>query len=621
MKKLGILFVATALLLSGVVKAEEEKSIPASLDELKTAVAGVLEDYKVPAVGIALVDGNGEVWVGSLGKASLENEIDADADTMYRIGSTSKMFVALSILKLVEQGRLSLDDRVSDLVPEIEFENEWKGTDPVRVVHLLEHTTGWDDIHLPEYAHSDPTPATLKEGLDFHPHSRISRWKPGTRMSYCNSGPPVAAYIVEKLTGLDFEDYVQFNFFDPLGMQTASYRLNDDVEAHGATLYQGGEPQDYWHIIMRPSGSINASPRDMARFVQFFLGRGAVDDWVLVTDASLQRMERSETTSGAKVGLEVGYGLHNYSSRYESWVYRAHNGGVNGGLTELAYLPEASLGHAIMINSGNGEAFREISRLVRAFETRELAAKTIEKEREVSDVNRGIAGFYYPINPRQQAAYFIGRIFNIQKLWFEEDRLIRKPVLDGEPNYYFPVSEHHFKSEKTGRVTLVATVDPLAGDVVHYGTTVLKPVLAIQVYVQFAVLILWGLFMAGSLLFAPVWIVRRLRGKIPPGVTIRVRTWPLLASLCVLAFVLFFMMGMSDPFDRLGSPTPISVGILLSSASFALFAFFGVMCAVWSRQAGINRIAYWHSATTSVLNAVVAAYLLSQGAIGMMTWA
>ena len=97
------------------------------------------------------------------------------------IGSTSKIFVALAVLKLVEQGKLSLDDTLADLAPDVAFENPWEETHPIRVVHLLEHTTGWDDIHLPEYAHNQPDPVSLKEGLDFHPHSRISRWRPGSR--------------------------------------------------------------------------------------------------------------------------------------------------------------------------------------------------------------------------------------------------------------------------------------------------------------------------------------------------------------------------------------------------------------------------------------------------------
>ena len=132
------------------------------------------------------------------------------------------MFVSLAILKLQEQGLVSLKDKVRDLVPEIEFKNPWSKTAPVLVEHLLEHTTGWDDIHLTEYALNDPA-LSLKQGLDYHPHSRTSRWMPGTRMAYCNSGPPVAAYIVEKITGQTFEDYVEEHFFQPMGMESMTF--------------------------------------------------------------------------------------------------------------------------------------------------------------------------------------------------------------------------------------------------------------------------------------------------------------------------------------------------------------------------------------------------------------
>ena len=205
------------LALAGPALANEEAPQPETLEELKEAIGDVLVENNVPAVGIAMVDVDGEVWVDALGKANLEQDIEADADSMFRIGSTTKMLVSLSVLKLVEEGRLSLDDKLADLAPDIEFENPWEESDPVRVVHLLEHTTGWDELHLPEYAHNDPRPASLKEGLDFHPHSRVSRWKPGSRMSYCNSGPAVAAYVIEKVTGQVFEEFVQQNVLCSIG--------------------------------------------------------------------------------------------------------------------------------------------------------------------------------------------------------------------------------------------------------------------------------------------------------------------------------------------------------------------------------------------------------------------
>ncbi len=203
---------------------KDEKPAPAqSIDELRQQLEKILKDTHTPGVSVAIVHRDGPEWVAGLGKADVASARPTTADTLFRIGSTSKAFTSLSILMLADQGKLSLDDPVHKLAPDAWFENPWESTDPVRVVNLLEHTTGWDDMHLREYAKQAPDSMTLREGLDYDHHSRISRWRPGTRMAYCNSGPPVAAYIVEKLTGQRFEDYVQQNLFGPIGMKTATY--------------------------------------------------------------------------------------------------------------------------------------------------------------------------------------------------------------------------------------------------------------------------------------------------------------------------------------------------------------------------------------------------------------
>lgn len=624
--KLTLLFIASLFFTTAYAEEqsseEQEEAQPSNIEELRTAIAKLIEEKEVPAVGIAMIDETGPVWIGALGKANLENNIAADENSLFRIGSTSKMFVALSVLKLVEQGKLSLSDKLIDLAPDIVFENQWSDTAPIRVVHLLEHTTGWDDIHLPEYAHNDPTPATLKQGLDFHPHSRVSRWKPGSRMSYCNAGPPVAAYIVEKITGKNFEEYVQENFFDPMGMKTATYLLNDDVKNKGVTLYNNGnQPQDYWHIVVRPSGSINASATDMAKFLQFYLNRGLVDERQLVSQASLKRMEIAESTNAAKAGQQSGYGLNNYSSPHESWVYREHNGGVNGGLTELAYLPSAKLGHVIMINSGDYATFSAISDLIRNYETRNLKAVAVSRDVEVTAEHKKIEGLYYPINSRQDISYFIDRIANVQRLWFDGNKLVRKGLLGGEPAYYYPVTTDLYKSELSGVISLSKAIDPLAGEVVHANNMVLLPTSTFAAYTQLAIGGLWAFVMLSSIFFVLVWGIRKLRGKIPGGATIKIRLWPLLASLSIMLLVFLFIQGSGNPFDAFGVPSVYSVGIMLSTLSFALFAILGSYTSVKERATKINRGTYWFSTISSFVHLIVAVYLLSFGVIGLMLWA
>ena len=616
---------AVGLLSAGAVLGQEEDDeiVPTSVDELLDAIEDVREEHDVPAVGLALVAASGPVWVGSLGTADLATDREADADTVYRIGSTSKMFVALAVLQLVEEGRLSLDDKVADLAPEIEFENRWEETDPVRVVHLLEHTTGWDDIHLREYAHNDPTPATLREGLDYHPRSRTSRWKPGTRSSYCNSGPPVAAYIVQKITGQDFEDYVAENFFAPLNMTAATYRLTEGVRQRGATLYSSGVPENYWHIIMRPSGAINASPTDMARFLQLFLGRGTVDGVQYVSASSLDRMERAETNNAAALGLEAGYGLHNYTSPHNEWVYRGHNGGVAGGLTEFAYLPEAEVGYAFMINSDSGAAYGEISDLIRNFQTYSLQTPSVPEPAPITDAELEIEGFYQPIVPRPQAGYFLERVFGVEKLWVEDGELKQKALLGSEVQRYWHAGSGLYRSPKSGMIDVARAEDPIAGPVVHVGAQVLQPIPSFVAYGQLIVAVLWALVIVTSFLYFLVWGVRKLRGKVPAGPATRIRMWPLLAGVSIVSFVVLFTVGASSTsrmFQFLGAPSPVSIGLMLLSLAFALFAALGVFAVVKYRGAEMNRANYWYSAFSSSVHFLVALYLLWFGVIGIQVW-
>ncbi|MEP1096963.1 MAG: serine hydrolase domain-containing protein [Cyclobacteriaceae bacterium] len=615
--KINIL--VSLLFLSAVSYSQEseEPESPKTVPELQSAIEKVLEETGTPAAGVAMVHGDSVVWVAGLGQANIENEVAADENTMFRIGSTSKMYASLSILKLQQEGRVSLKDKVRDLVPDVEFENPWAETAPILVEHLLEHTTGWDDIHLTEYAFQLPDSSRLKEGLDYHPHSRISRWMPGTRMSYCNSGPPVAAYIVETITGQKFEDYVQETFFDPMGMENMSYYNTEAYKKLGASLYIRRRPQEYWQIIMRPSGSINASATDMAKMVRFFLNRGRVDTVQIISEESLKRMETSATTIGGRAGLEYGYGLSNYSSSFRGFVYRSHNGGVNGGAADFSYLPMHNVGYAIMINSGSGAALRRIGNLIREFQTKDLVAN--EKDWSTA-TSEGIAGYYTPINPRNQTFYFLERLLNVEKVWQKQDTVYRQDLLGGNVTKYLQKGDREYISPETGKISLVRVEDPLDGDAIQANTDVLKRSSAWFVFGQLIIGGLWILLVISSMIFGCIWAIRYWIGTIEGGSNIWVRLWPLITSFLFLVAVIAFMIGSIDPFALLGRVSVISISLMILTICFAVGAAWSVFYIYKERGATINKIIYWHSAMLAGLHMVATCYLLWHGVIGIRIW-
>ena len=163
---------------------------------------------------------------------------------------------------------------------------------------------------------------------------------------------------------------MQQNLFIPIGMKTATYF--EPAPGTATTLYQpdGKTPFPYGHIIMRPAGAINASANDMAAYLQFYLNRGAVNGKQVVPSADIDRMESPRSTWAAKEGLKAGYGLSNFWSVQDGFVYHGHDGGVDGGLTDMSYMPDFGVGYFFSINSENGDAFDNIGKAIRAYITR-----------------------------------------------------------------------------------------------------------------------------------------------------------------------------------------------------------------------------------------------------------
>lgn len=624
---LFILSLSIGLLFTGLVAVaqskKEEKPKPAqSLPELRQQLEKVLADTHTPGLSVAIVHRDGPEWIAGLGKADVATNSPATEDTLFRIGSTSKAFASLSILKLQSEGKLSLQDSVRRLAPEIFFENRWEATDPIRVVDLLEHTTGWDDMHLREYS-KDAAGMSLRDGLDYDHHSRISRWRPGTRMAYCNSGPPVAAYIVEKITGQRFEDYVTENFFLPIGMKSATYfeRLSPQL----TTLYyaDGKTPHHYWNVLLRPAGAINASAKDMAAYVQFYLNRGIVAGSPVVPSAFIDRMETPTRTWAAQQGLKAGYGLSDYVTIKDGFVYRGHDGGVDGGLTEMAYLPEYNVGFFYSINAGNGDAFGKIGDILRAYIERNLTHPAVPAAVALPANSEDYAGFYQPDSPRTTLTEFLVRLLGTTRIRFANGNLLQSgPGNSSQP--FVPVAGAQFRYlPKEGAAEPIATAMLLQptteGRFVEIGGT-LKRIPTWLIVIE-ALLVAWFLLAAVSvLLYAPLWIGGWCFKSRRRPIERAIRLWPLLAVLSLLAFVAVFIASSSDLLNRLGDVTPYSSGLFLTSLLFALCVIASVI-ALWRvRQQPIRPAVrlYCTAATAGLL--IAAFYLAWWGVIGIRTW-
>jgi len=609
---------------------KDEQQKPAqSIDELRQQLEKILAETHTPGLSVAIAHRDGPEWVAGLGKAEVASGRATTAETLFRIGSTSKGFASLSTLMLADQGKLSLDDPVHKLAPEVWFENRWEASDPVRVVHLLEHTTGWDDIHLREFAKDAPGMG-LREALDYDRHSRTSRWRPGTRMAYCNSGPAVAAYIVEKLTGQRFEDFVEQNFFRPIGMKTATYFEPTPGTATALYRHDGKTPYPYSNILFRPAGSINASANDMADYLQFYLNRGAVNGKQIVPASDIDRMEIPASTWAARDGMKTGYGLGNFWSIADGFVYHGHDGGVSGGHTQMAYMADYGVGYFFSINSEASEdVFDRIDRLIRAYVTNKLQQPSLPPVAPLPPSTAEYGGWYEPDSPRSEVFHFVERLAGISWIRFKNGQLLFTS-LGGWNETYLPVTGTQFRRvPKKDPPEPVPTLELLTpneeGRFIQAGMdfTTMKRIPGWLAVSELVLTVFVVLSIVSILVYGPFWIIGGLSKKRRRPAERGMRIWPLIAVLSLLASAGVIILCADDPehwFVRLGNLTGWSAGAFVATLAFAL-ASLGSAIAWWRAPAvGVRRGVRRFSMIVTVALLIAAAYLAYWGIIGVRTW-
>ena len=610
-----------ALLSSRPLRAETPVVPPKDDAELEQRLQAILTEHEIAGMAAVIADRRGTRWTVGLGRSNVATGAGATPDTLFRVGSISKMFVALAALKLESEGKLSLDASVRALVPDVKFENPWESTDPVRVVHLLEHTSGWDDLHLREWAYSDPKPATLKEGLAYEPGSRVSRWRPGTRHAYTNSGPGVVAAIIEKITGRVFEEYVAETFFEPLGMSTASFLHTPETEQRLTRLYRedGRTEYPYVHFLVRPSGSLNASAREMSPFLSFLVNRGSIGDVRVLPAAALDRMETPVTYFGAQAGLKTGYGLHNATDLMEDGlVWHGHNGGLDGARAQLSYLAEEGVGFFFAMNGDDDGAFKEIGRQLRAAVGRDVKKPELPPVVKAAPGSGAYTGWYAMDNPRNEYTHFLVRLVAMAHAEADDDGLRVKSLFRKLRGAYVPVTPTLYRRPRDPVASVALLPDGPEGRIIQTTGATLKAIPTWMAWTQIVVVALGIVVLITTPLFALVWIPRKLAGRMKAVKHLSARLWPLLAVLALAGAGVVYWRG--DDTD-LGHRGLRSVAFTACTVFFAVFSVGSLIHVARVPRGEVNPAAHLHTWLSAVVLTVATLYLLYWGVIGIRLWA
>ena len=606
-----VLFTSPAIAfdLTGVNSAER-------LSALESRLVDILAENKTPGLIAAIVSDQKIIWQGAIGITDIESHRPVGVDSLFRVGSISKTFVSLAVMQLVERGQLSLDQPVHDMIPEALIENPWRSSDPIRLVHLLEHTAGLDDIHFRDYVFSDPDVSTL-EGILFNNGSRQARWRPGSRVSYSNMGPPLAALMIERVTGQSFEEYVDSELLDQLQMDSATFYYDEKVVSSYAA--DGKNLQPYVHIPVRPSGALNASSGDMIQLLRMLIGRGKLDGKRILQESSVARVEFPRSSLAASNCLQAGYGLSNFYQQSQGFVFHGHDGGIDGFLSSHAYLPDAGRGYFFSLNAANGSAYAAIGDELKSFLLAGLEKPEAVAIIETAEFDSDWSGFYEPYSPRAEFAEGLEKLFGLFSVKFEGNRLLLSPIF-GEETELLAVTDNMFIKQGDALPSLMLLTSPEGETVLQGRGGTIRQISSHWAYFKIGLLAMVGLMITSSIIYAPLWLIGRLLGRPSKINYLRVRLLPLLTIVCLVSSVVWLS---SADLNELGTFSIVSVAYWGLSIVWAAMAIISVALIMQyrPRRREVGVMVWWHSLLVSIALAIVAGYLSYYGLIGIRLWA
>lgn len=310
-----------------------------------------LEADENASISIALMSGHDLLWTQEFGYADQESQIPVTSQTLFNIGSVSKVFTAAAIMHLVDQGKVSLDDPVVTYVPDFEMQSEEYKDITIRM--LLNHSSGLPGSYYRGSMTSKPWEEYQEAAYKAIKNSRLKH-EPGYMNVYCNDGFTLAEIVIQKVTGMPFTEYVQKELFDPLGMENSRFATGPFEKDSYAGVYHEGEKLPMEYMNVHGAGGIVSTPTDLVRFMDLISSQGTVNQEILLTEHSLQAMEKDQTQGKFKVidtdFLRYGLGWDNISHPAIKYVGKkalTKNGGTMAYTTEIWVIPEENLGVAV----------------------------------------------------------------------------------------------------------------------------------------------------------------------------------------------------------------------------------------------------------------------------------
>ena len=326
--------------------ASSSRDYKLATELLERFITHEMADKELPALSIALVDDQQIVWAKGFGFADPKSKTPATAETIYRVGSVSKLFTDIAIMQLVEQRKLDLDAPITRYLPEFRPRNPFGK--PITLRQLMSHRSGL--VREPPVGnYFETTEPSLARTISSLNNTELV-YAPESRTKYSNAAIATVGYVLERTQGEPFAGYLKRSVLDPLGLEHTSFEPTPQITKNLAKAYMwtvDGRVFEAptFELGMSPAGSMYTTVTDMGRFMSalFAGGRGAKGQ--MVKPSTIEEMWTPQfAPPGQKTGYGIGFGVRELEGRRTV----GHGGAIYGFATTLKAMPDDQLGVVVV---------------------------------------------------------------------------------------------------------------------------------------------------------------------------------------------------------------------------------------------------------------------------------
>jgi CubicO group peptidase (beta-lactamase class C family) len=359
MRRVALAFVIFSAIITAASARQKSSPAAGSFDSVREFIKQQLTERSFPSIAVAVARDGQIIWEEAFGWADRENRVPATPHTIYSLASISKPITATGLMVLKERGRIDLDRPINEYLGEAKIAVRVGNPAEATVRRVANHTSGLP-LHYQFFYEDEPYRVPSRDETIRRYGNCVTA--PGERFQYSNLGYGILDYVIARVSGRSYADFMREEVFLPLGLTHTSVDIGPGLEKHQAVRYgTDGLPIPFYNFDHPGGSAVYASAHDLVRFGMFHLKAHLSDQKAILKDETMDEMQKATIETGNKSGYGVGWSTGESPGGHRSV---AHGGGMGGVSTLLQLYPAEKIAIVVLGNASSNLPGQVMERIV-----------------------------------------------------------------------------------------------------------------------------------------------------------------------------------------------------------------------------------------------------------------